>query len=89
MIPNHLHSRYVEAFFGSVHIAKCRTKRNHVEVRIALGEETTLKACVNTLYFRILAEELLVSIDSQLCQLAIGLLITLLRCDARISILSS
>ena len=42
MIPNHLNGRDVQTLVRSMHVAQRRTERNHVEVRVALREQTAL-----------------------------------------------
>ena len=55
-----------------MNIAQGRTEAYHVELRIALREETTLQTGMNTLYQWLFAEELFVSLHSQVGKLAVG-----------------
>ncbi len=54
-----------------MNIAQCRTKRNHVKVRIALREKTTLKTGMDALNDRLFAEEFLIRLNCNLCEFAV------------------
>ena len=71
MTPNHINGRDKETLIRRVNTAKGRTHTYHVEVWVALCEETTLETSVDTEHLWLLAEELLVRIYHHLGQFAV------------------
>ena len=60
MIPNHLYGWNVETFIRCVDKTQRRAETYHVEVRIALREETALQTSMDATNYGLLAEQLLV-----------------------------
>ena len=74
MIPYHLHGGDIQTLVGRVDIAKGGAERNHVDVGIALGEQTALKTGVNAAHNGLLTEELLVGGNDGVAQLLSALI---------------
>ena len=63
----------MQTLVGGVDTTERRAKRHHVEIRILLGEQTTLQSGVDTQHLRIFVEQLAIGSYGQSSELAIGI----------------
>ena len=72
MIPYHLNCRDEESLVGGVNEAQGGAEADHVELRIALGEESALESGMYAAHDGSLAEEFLVALHHDLLQLRVS-----------------
>ena len=73
MIPYHLYGWYQQALVGSVNKSQCWTKAYHIQLWVALREQTALQSGVDTANDWFLTKQFDVALAYYLLQLAVGL----------------